>query len=59
MNNGFLHLAFNASFLVQMVMIILIGLSIWSWTTWSETKGKTFRFWDSITGETETKRLLW
>lgn len=32
MNNGFLHLAFNASFLVQMVMIILIGLSILSWT---------------------------
>ena len=32
MNNGFLHLAFNASFLVQIVMIILIGLSIWSWT---------------------------
>jgi biopolymer transport protein TolQ len=29
--NGFLHLAFNASFLVQVVMITLIGLSIWSW----------------------------
>jgi len=29
--NGFLHLAFNASFLVQLVMIILIGLSVWSW----------------------------
>jgi len=29
--NGFLHLAFNASFLVQLVMVILIGLSVWSW----------------------------
>jgi len=29
--NGFLHLALNASFLVQLVMIILIVLSIWSW----------------------------
>ncbi len=29
--NGLLHLALNASFLVQLVMIILIGLSIWSW----------------------------
>ena len=29
--NGFLHLAFNASFLVQVVMITLIGLSVWSW----------------------------
>tara|TARA_B100000989_G_scaffold1511_1_gene978 strand:+ start:7867 stop:8568 length:702 start_codon:yes stop_codon:yes gene_type:complete len=29
--NGLLHLALNASFLVQVVMIILIGLSIWSW----------------------------
>ena len=29
--NGFLHLAFNASFLVQVVMITLIGLYIWSW----------------------------
>lgn len=29
--NGLLHLALNASFLVQLVMIILIGLSVWSW----------------------------
>ncbi len=29
--NGLLHLALNASFLVQLVMVILIGLSIWSW----------------------------
>ena len=29
--NCFLHLAFNASFLVQVVMITLIGLSVWSW----------------------------
>tara|TARA_X000001036_G_scaffold440100_1_gene494432 strand:+ start:9046 stop:9747 length:702 start_codon:yes stop_codon:yes gene_type:complete len=29
--NGLLHLALNASFLVQVVMITLIGLSIWSW----------------------------
>lgn len=29
--NGLLHLALNASFLVQVVMIVLIGLSIWSW----------------------------
>ncbi len=29
--NGFLHLALNASFLVQLVMITLIALSIWSW----------------------------
>ena len=29
--NGLLHLALNASFLVQLVMIILISLSIWSW----------------------------
>ena len=29
--NGFLHLALNASFLVQLVMLILIVLSIWSW----------------------------
>ena len=29
--NGLLHLALNASFLVQLVMITLIGLSVWSW----------------------------
>ena len=29
--NGLLHLALNASFLVQVVMIVLVGLSIWSW----------------------------
>jgi len=29
--NGFLHLALNASILVQLVMLILIVLSIWSW----------------------------
>ena len=29
--NGLLHLALNASFLVQLVMLTLIGLSIWSW----------------------------
>ena len=29
--NGLLHLALNASFLVQVVMITLIDLSIWSW----------------------------
>ena len=29
--NGLLHLALNASFLVQVVMIILIGLSVWGW----------------------------
>ena len=30
--NGFLLLALNASFLVQLVMIVLVGLSVWSWT---------------------------
>ena len=30
--NGFLHLALNASFLVQLVMVVLVGLSVWSWT---------------------------
>ena len=29
--NGLLDLALNASFLVQLVMITLIGLSVWSW----------------------------
>ena len=29
--NGLLHLALNARFLVQLVMLTLIGLSIWSW----------------------------
>ena len=29
--NGLLHLALHASFLVQLVMILLIGLSVWSW----------------------------
>ena len=30
--NGFLDLALNASFLVQLVMVILVVLSVWSWT---------------------------
>tara|TARA_B100001250_G_C19784434_1_gene783428 strand:- start:342 stop:1037 length:696 start_codon:yes stop_codon:yes gene_type:complete len=30
--NGFLHLALNASFLVQLVMVVLVALSVWSWT---------------------------
>ncbi len=30
--NGFLDLALNASFLVQIVMVVLVVLSIWSWT---------------------------
>jgi len=29
--NGLLHLVLNATLLVQIVMIILVGLSIWSW----------------------------
>ena len=29
--NGIIHLALNASFLVQLVMLTLIILSVWSW----------------------------
>ena len=37
--NGLLHLALNASFLVQLVMLTLIGLSIWSWVIIFVKKG--------------------
>ena len=56
MNNGLLHLAFNASFLVQLVMIILIGLSIWSWTIIYE-KRKQIK--DTLISTIKFERKFW
>ena len=56
MNNGLLHLAFNASFLVQLVMIILIGLSIWSWTIIYE-KRKQIK--DTLSSTIKFERKFW
>ena len=56
MSNGLLHLALNASFLVQMVMVILIGLSIWSWTIIYE-KRKQLK--DTLSSTIRFERKFW
>jgi len=57
--NGLLHLVLNATLLVQLVMIILVGLSIWSWVIifvkrreltdiLNNTKKFSKKFWSGI-----------
>ena len=56
--NGLLHLALNASFLVQLVMLTLIGLSIWSWVI-IFVKKKELKDTYKYTVKFDIKILVW